>query len=138
MEYLQFDYKKCNNHGFDQYFDFVLSRKTYKIYMYDLLLAKSDCSTNIEFRNQIDNFLKIQRIFFITPYFLTSFVFLYCFRKGIFKNNFLDREITTFSRLFLWILFIRMIQKTHIKYFGDSFLPLIHKDYHDYKKKINK
>ena len=67
MEYLQFDYKKCNNHGFDQYFDFVLSRKTYKIYMYDLLLAKSDCSTNIEFKNQIDNFLKIQRIFFITP-----------------------------------------------------------------------
>jgi hypothetical protein len=130
MEYLQFDYTKCNKQTFDSYFDFVFSRKTYRYYLYDLLLAKCDNNVKGEDRQKIQNFFKVQKIFWLIPYVFVAGTFIFCFKNNIFHTNIIDREIRIFFRAFTCIMLMRGLQKAHLKYFGDSILPRLYQEFH--------
>lgn len=123
MDYFVFDYKKANKEiNFHNYESFISNNKTYKYYLYDLMLLRFDKNKSEEIRNKAKNHIFMQKLIFFAPYPIISLLVFLKYRSGFFSVQFYHLEQRYFFNLFMGLLGYRILQKAYLKYEGDKIL----------------
>jgi hypothetical protein len=123
MEYFIYDYRNVkSNLEFTNYDRFITNFKTYKYYLFDLSLLKSDPKTDEATRSVACNIINKQKLLFLLPYVITGISFFHLYQTNVFKSKIYLKEFKTVRSLFMLVLITRIIQKGLLKYEGDKIL----------------
>jgi hypothetical protein len=123
MEYFKYDYKNVDkNINFKNYDTFLTDMKSYKYYWFDLALMQYDPKLPDHMRKKSKIIIKTQKIFIALPYLIIFPTIYYYGRKNFFETRMINKEIKFISRLFGFLIAIRVIQKSILKYEGDKIL----------------
>jgi len=123
MEYFIYDYKNVKSRiEFTNYDRFITNFKTYKYYLFDLSLLRSDPKTDDTTRSIACNIINRQKFLFCLPYVITGMSFFHLYRTNVFKSKIYLKEFKTVRRLIMLVLITRILQKGILKYEGDKIL----------------
>jgi hypothetical protein len=129
MEYLQFDYLSVNKDlNFINYYLFALDGKKYKFYLFDLFLSRYNYEIPELKRNEINYLVLKQKTLIFFPYIcVATIIGINIFKKKFYEKNYYI-EFKLVSKLFLFVSFFRLIQKSILKYESDEILKYLYEN----------